>query len=86
MKAIINAVLVMPDHYIPDATLLIEDGKIIDFGKKIEVPKNAEIIDANREFNIDKRDLILKEDVKLAVTSDGYIKRSSFKSYKSRAW
>ena len=50
---------------------------------KYGVDRKTEIIDANREFSIDKRDLILKEDVKLAVTSDGYIKRSSFKSYKS---
>ncbi len=35
MLAIKNAVLVMPGHYIPDATLLAEDGKIVDFGKNI---------------------------------------------------
>ena len=34
MLAIKNAVLVMTDHYIPDATLLVEDGRIVDFGKK----------------------------------------------------
>ncbi len=47
IKAIINATLVMTDHYIPDATLVIEDGKIKDFGRKLEVPNGAEIIDAN---------------------------------------
>jgi len=46
MKAIINAILVMPEYYIPDATLIIEDGIIKDFGKKIEIPEGAEIIDA----------------------------------------
>ncbi len=48
MKAIINATLVMRDHYIPDAVLLIEDGKIREFGtaKKITVPAGSEIIDA----------------------------------------
>jgi len=50
MKAIINATLVMPDHYIPNATLLIEDDKIVDFGKKIVVPDGAEIIDAQGNF------------------------------------
>ncbi len=48
MKAIINATLVMRDHYIPDAALLIEDGKIKEFGKmkKMEIPADCEIIDA----------------------------------------
>lgn len=50
MKAIINATLVMPDHYIPDATLLMENDKIVDFGKKIAVPRDAEIIDAQGNF------------------------------------
>ena len=50
MKAIINATLVMPDHYIPDATLLIENDRIVDFGKKLAVPENAEIIDAQGNF------------------------------------
>lgn len=34
-KALINANLVMPDHIIRGATLVIEDQKIVDFGKKI---------------------------------------------------
>ena len=48
MTAIINATLVMRDHYIPDAVLLMEDGKIKDFGpaKKLPVPEGWEIIDA----------------------------------------
>ena len=48
MTAIINANLVLRDHYIPDAVLLMEDGKILDFGpaKKLNVPENCEIIDA----------------------------------------
>ena len=33
MKAIKNAVLVMKDHFIPDAVLFMEDGKIVDFGE-----------------------------------------------------
>ena len=47
MKAIINATLVMRDHFIPDAVLLIEEGKIVSFGEKrfMEIPQGAEIID-----------------------------------------
>ena len=48
MIAIINANLVMRDHYIPDAVLLMESGKIKEFGpaKKLPVPDGCEIIDA----------------------------------------
>lgn len=50
MTAIINATLVMSDHYIPDATLIIENERIKDFGKKLEIPEGAEIIDAKGNF------------------------------------
>ena len=48
MIAVINAVLVMRDHYIPEAVLFIEDGKIAGFGemRKTPVPEGCEIIDA----------------------------------------
>ena len=48
MTAIINATLVMRDHFIPDAVLFIEDGKIAGFGemRKTPVPDGCEIIDA----------------------------------------
>lgn len=35
--AIINATIVRPDHLIPNGTIVIEDGIIRDFGKKIDV-------------------------------------------------
>lgn len=44
--AIINTTLVMPDHLIPGATIVMEDGKIVDFGKKIDTT-GMEVIDAN---------------------------------------
>ena len=47
--AIINTTLVMPDHLIPRATLVIEDGKIADFGTKISTD-GCEIIDANGAY------------------------------------
>ncbi|MBO7288844.1 MAG: amidohydrolase family protein, partial [Clostridia bacterium] len=50
MLAITNATLVMPDHYIPNATILVEDGKIFDFGKKIEIPAGAQVIDAEGNY------------------------------------
>ena len=61
--------------------VIVHDLKYI--ANKFGVDRKTEIIDANRDFSIDKRDLILKEDVMLAVTADGYIKRSSLKSYKT---
>ncbi len=49
MIAIKNATLVMRDHFIPQAVLFVEDGKIVDFGemRKKEIPQNCEIFDAN---------------------------------------
>ncbi len=48
MTAIINATLVMRDHFIPDGLLFIEDGQITDFGemRKKKIPEGCEIIDA----------------------------------------
>ena len=43
--AIINANIVMPDYMIRDGVLVFEDGKILDFGKKIDT-SDMEIIDA----------------------------------------
>ena len=43
--AIINAHIVMPDYMIRDGVLVFEDGKILDFGKKIDTT-GMEIIDA----------------------------------------
>ena len=45
MKAIINANIIMPDHIIRNGTVVIKDGKIADFGKKIDTT-GMEIIDA----------------------------------------
>ncbi len=43
--AIINTTIVMPDHLIPGGTIVIEDGKIAEFGKKI-CTDGMEVIDA----------------------------------------
>ena len=52
MIAIINATLVMRDHFIPDGVLFIEDGKIASFGemRKNPVPEGCEVIDAQGEY------------------------------------
>ena len=49
MKAIINANIVMPDHIIRNGTIVIKDGKIADFGKKIDTT-GMEIIDAKGAY------------------------------------
>ncbi len=68
MKAIINATLVMRDHFIPDAVLLMEDGKIVDFGeaRKLPVPEGCEIIDAGGNY-------VGPGFVDIHTHSDGYV-------------
>ena len=44
-QAIINTTIVMPDYLIPNGTIVMEDGKIVDFGKKIDTD-GMEIFDA----------------------------------------
>ena len=46
MLAIKNATLIMRDHLIEDGVLLIQDGKILDFGENLSIPEGAEILDA----------------------------------------
>lgn len=48
-QAIINTTLVMPDHLVPRATLIIEDGKILDFGTKISA-EGCKAIDAKGAY------------------------------------
>ena len=50
MLAVINATIVKEDHFIPDGTILAENGRIVDFGRKLQVPDGAEIIDAGGNF------------------------------------
>ena len=47
--AIINTTIVMPDHLIPGGTIVIEDEKIIDFGKKIDTT-GMNLIDAEGAY------------------------------------
>ncbi len=50
MLVIKNATLVMHDHLIPNASILCDNGKIVDFGNNIEIPANAEILDAEGKY------------------------------------
>ena len=61
--------------------IIITDLKAIV--KKFGQSRRSAIEEKEEEVQIDKRDLIAKEDVYVVVTRDGYIKRSSLKSYKS---
>lgn len=44
--------------------------------------RKTQIIEKNEITSIDKRDLIAREDVMVSITKEGYIKRSSLKSFK----
>ncbi|MBQ8255228.1 MAG: amidohydrolase family protein [Clostridia bacterium] len=50
MLAITNATIVMTDHYIYDGTVLVDNGKIVDFGRKVKIPEGAEILDVNGAY------------------------------------
>ena len=52
MLAIINAELVLKDHYMPDAYILLKDGKIFDFGLMKKAPdfSDYEVVDAKGAY------------------------------------
>ena len=54
-----------------------------NINKEYETPRLTEIRDEITEIKIDQTAMIPKEDVVVAVTKDGYIKRTSFRSYTS---
>ena len=49
MIAIKNATLVMRDHFIPDAVIIVDNGLIVDFGemRKKSIPEGCRVVDAN---------------------------------------
>ena len=62
--------------------VIINDLKAI--AKKYGSDRRTHIIDKDgEEITFNKRDLIAEEDVMVAITRDGYVKRSSVKSYRS---
>lgn len=52
MLAIVNAELVMKDHFIPEAVLFVEDGKIAGYGemRNTPIPDGCEIMDAEGAY------------------------------------
>ncbi len=50
MLAVKNAILVMRDHLVPDASILCDGDKIIDLGVGIDIPDGCETIDAEGFF------------------------------------
>lgn len=48
-KAIINTKIILPESMIRDGVIIIEDGKIVDFGAKLNVD-GMEVIDANGAY------------------------------------
>ena len=61
--------------------LLINDLK--EIALKYGDERRTKIVEKGEVITVDKRDLIAEEDVMIALTRDGYIKRSSLKSYRS---
>ena len=61
--------------------VLVRDLKAIS--EKYGDDRRTQIIDKGETKEIDKRDLVAKEEVMVAVTYDGYLKRSSLRSYGS---
>ncbi|NLI94475.1 MAG: DNA topoisomerase IV subunit A [Erysipelotrichaceae bacterium] len=59
--------------------IIIDD--LSEIKKKFAAPRRSEIGGEREVVTIDKRDLIADEKVMVAVTRDGYIKRSSMNSY-----
>ena len=51
--------------------------------KEYPTPRLTDIKEEITEIKIDEADMIAKEDVVVAITKDGYIKRTSFRSYTS---
>ncbi|MFA5686837.1 MAG: DNA topoisomerase IV subunit A [Bacilli bacterium] len=60
--------------------VLIRDLK--EIAAKYGTPRRTQIVEKDINLTIDKRDLIAKEEVIITVTRDGYIKRSTIKSYR----
>lgn len=54
-----------------------------EISKKYGYERKTQIVDKHESTTIDKRDLISKELVQVAITRDGYMKYSSLKSYRS---
>ena len=50
MLSIRNANLVLENEILWNADLLIDNGKIVSFGKNIDIPADAQVLDANGNY------------------------------------
>lgn len=50
MLAIKNVTVVMPDHMIPDGVIITDGGKIVDAGRKLNIPPGAKVIDGEGNY------------------------------------
>lgn len=85
----------LKNHTIPEIQEILNnedklDKTIVDIlkeiRKKFAVVRKTQILDAKQTFNaVDASKLIAKEDVFVAITYDGYAKRTSLKSYQASA-
>lgn len=85
----------LKNHVIPEIEGILNDPDKLDktiieilkeIRKKFARPRKTEILDEKQVFNaVDPTKLIAKEDVYVALTYDGYGKRTSLKSYQASA-
>ena len=57
--------------------------ELLEIKKEYAEPRKTEIVDEITEIKIDQEALIAKEDVIVAVTKEGYVKRTPIRSYNS---
>lgn len=63
--------------------LKVIKSELSEINKEIVIPRRTEIVDEVKTIKIDETDLISKETVMLGVSKEGYIKRTTIKSYNS---
>lgn len=67
----------------PDELKSVMKNELRNVKKEYALPRITDIKDEVTEINIDMTEMIPKEDVLVMVTKDGYIKRTSYKSYQA---
>lgn len=61
--------------------LKVIQGELKQVKKQFETPRRSVIEKHIQEIKIDETDMVVKEDVMVAITKDGYVKRTSLRSY-----
>ena len=63
------------------SSYLVMASELLEIKSKYATPRKSEIRDEITEIKIDATSMIPKEDVMVVVTNEGYIKRTSLRSY-----